>query len=82
MAAFKCFGFLVFMECTSPTPEKTVTVVCPPVIQWPADLQKRAAVELGTLPPGAALNDLVALAIRQRDVSRRCDQSGKAPKKK
>jgi hypothetical protein len=47
-------------------------VVCPPVIEWPADLQKRVATELRTLPKGSALREVVQRAIEQRDVNRRC----------
>lgn len=78
MTGMECFGFLVYMHCQLAEPPKPTVVVCPPVVEWPSDLQKRAAQELGNLPPGAALNDVVALAIRQRDVNRRC----KAPKPK
>jgi hypothetical protein len=47
-------------------------VVCPPVIEWPADLQRRVAQELRTLPSESALREVVRRAIEQRDVNRRC----------
>jgi hypothetical protein len=68
-----CFGFLFFFQCE--LPGKTTTVVCPPLIEWPTDLQRRAALELGAMPPGAALRSLVPLAIEQRNVIRRCRTS-------
>lgn len=75
-----CIGLLVFFTCDIPEPPKPTAVVCPPVIEWPADLQKRAAAELKALPPGAALRKVVPLAIDQRDINRRCKAA--APPKK
>lgn len=51
---------------------QTTTIVCPPLIEWSTELQKRAAAEIRALPPGAALPQLVARAIEQRDVVRAC----------
>lgn len=70
-----CFGLLVY-ACPIEEPPKTTTVVCPPVIEWRADLQKRAAAELRTLPSGSATAELVARAIEQRNVNRRCKGGG------
>lgn len=56
--------------------------MCPPVIEWPADLQKRVAKELRTLPGDSALREVVRRAIEQRDVNRRCvaeQEKGNAP---
>lgn len=65
-----CFGILV-MFCmpgaTSPT-----TVVCPPIIEVPAAMQKRVASELRAMPKDAALREYVARSIEQRDVNRAC----------
>jgi len=68
-----CFGILI-MLCQ---PEAASTgvgsvVVCPPVIEWSADLQRRVAAELRALPQGSALREAVQRAIEQRDVNRRC----------
>lgn len=66
-----CFGILL-MFCQPATTGGGSVVVCPPVIEWPADLQKRAATELRALPRGSALREVVQRAIEQRDVNRRC----------
>lgn len=66
-----CFGLLL-MVCETATTGGGSVVVCPPIIEWPADLQKRAAVELRALPKGSALREVVQRAIEQRDVNRRC----------
>lgn len=66
-----CFGILL-MFCEPAATGGGSVVVCPPVIEWPADLQKRAAVELRALPKGSALREVVQHAIEQRDVNRRC----------
>ena len=66
-----CFGILV-MFCEPMESPKSVTVVCPPLIEWSADLQRRAAAELRALPFAAASRQLIARAIEQRDVNRRC----------
>jgi hypothetical protein len=67
-----CFGLLImFCEASASTGGGSV-VVCPPVVEWPADLQQRAAKELRALPEGSALREVVRRAIEQRDVNRRC----------
>lgn len=73
-----CTGFLFWMECTAPAPPSVV--VCPPVVQWEGDLQKRAAKELRQLPPNSALGTLTARAIEQRDINRRCLNAGEKRK--
>jgi len=72
-----CIGLLVFFQCEFEPPPQTTTVVCPPVIEWRADLQKRAAQELRTMPKGSATSELIARAIEQRNVNRRCIQEQK-----
>lgn len=64
----ECIGF-IYITCKFPD---ATAVVCPPVIEWRADLQKRAAAELRTLPKGSALAELTNRAIEQRDVNKRC----------
>lgn len=76
-----CYGFLGFvMECQFEQPPKPTTVVCPPVIEWRADLQKRAAAELKALPKGSATAELMDRAIEQRNVNRRCLETKGRPK--
>lgn len=72
----ECIGFIV-VHCT--IPDKPSVVVCPPVIEWRVDLQKRAAAELRNLPKGSALAEITSRAIEQRDVNRRCKASKKGP---
>lgn len=74
----ECIGFIV-VHCT--IPDNPTVVVCPPVIEWRADVQKRAAAELRALPKGSALAELTARAIEQRDVNKRCKatKKGAAP---
>lgn len=76
-----CFGILV-MFCEPAAAGGGSVVVCPPVIEWPADLQKRVAQELRALPKESALREVVRRAIEQRDVNRRCvaeQEKGNAP---
>jgi hypothetical protein len=68
---FNCVGF-IYMTCTMPMPSHTTTVVCPPLIEISADVQKRAREELLQLPPNSGLRRFVARSIEQRDVVRRC----------
>lgn len=67
-----CFGILVMFCQPEASTSGGSVVVCPPVIEWPADLQKRVAAELRGLPRDSALREVVQRAIEQRDVNRRC----------
>lgn len=79
---FLCFGLLVMMcDVPLPLPSPGPVVVCPPLVEIPADLQRRVADELAKLPPGAALNEFVVLSVRQRDVVRRCNTARTQGKK-
>jgi hypothetical protein len=69
-----CVGFLFFMNCEFQEPPKRTTIICPPIIEWKVDIQKRAAAEIRTLPKGSASAELMARAIEQRNVVRRCHQ--------
>jgi len=72
-----CFGLLLLYQCECQEPPKTTTVVCPPVIEWRVDLQKKAAAEIRTLPKGSATQQLITRAIEQRNVNRRCLETRK-----
>jgi hypothetical protein len=66
-----CFGILLVF-CEPQVASRGAVIVCPPIVEWSADLQRRAAVELRVLPKGSALREVVQRAIEQRDVNRRC----------
>jgi hypothetical protein len=66
-----CIGLLL-MFCEPQVAARGAVIVCPPVVEWSADLQRRAAAELRALPKGSALREVVQRAIEQRDVNRRC----------
>lgn len=81
MSGTWCFGILLVF-CEPQVASRGAAIVCPPVVEWSADLQKRAAGELRALPRGSALREVVQRAIEQRDVNRRCvaeQKKGNAP---
>lgn len=73
-----CLGELVVIfgvnVCFGPlaAPVRPSVVVCPPVVEWSASLQKRLAAELRASPADSAVRAAVALAVQQRDLNRRC----------
>lgn len=45
---------------------------CPPVVEYPAEFQRRAAVEAEALPPGAAIERMLADYHVMRQQARAC----------
>lgn len=66
-----CIGILVTV-CSFPDPPKPTSVICPPVVAWSGADQKAAAVSLGGLPAKHPLRTMAIVAVKQRDLARRC----------
>ena len=47
---------------------------CPPVVEYPAAFQRRAATEVEALPPGAAIEGMLADYHIMRQQARACSQ--------
>ena len=55
----QCFGLLVVMWCSEPPAPRIPAVRCPPLVTYPATVQKGAAEELRRLPTGSPVRRLV-----------------------
>ena len=69
-----CIGILVTV-CQIPDPPKPTSVVCPPVVEWKTADQQAASVSLRGLPPGHPLRKMAIVAVKQRDLIKRCRAS-------
>lgn len=65
--------------CATVASEPRVTTVCPPVVEYSREFQARAAEELGSLPDGFAIAEMLSDYAVMRDQSRACRQQGKRP---
>ncbi len=59
--------------CATGVSELRAATVCPPVVEYTRELQARAAEELGTLPDGSAISEMLADYSVMRDQARACD---------
>jgi hypothetical protein len=55
--------------------EKAVSdhAACPPVVEYPTEFQQRAAAEVEALPPGAAIEGMLADYHIMRRQARMCE---------
>jgi hypothetical protein len=60
--------------CATGSSEPRITAVCPPVVEYTREFQARAAEELGSLPDGSAIADMLSDYAVMRDQSRACQQ--------
>lgn len=58
--------------CATGVSEPRIATVCPPVVEYTRELQARAAEELGMLPDGSAIAEMLADYSVMRDQARRC----------
>jgi hypothetical protein len=58
--------------CGTAGSDRSAVAVCPPVVDYGAELQEKAAVELDTLPEGSALVGLLSDYAVMRDQARAC----------
>jgi hypothetical protein len=59
--------------CGTARSDHAVAAVCPPVLDYGADLQVQAAAELQVLPEGSAIATLLGDYAVMRDQARACD---------
>lgn len=58
--------------CTTVGSETRIVTVCPPVVDYTRMFQARAAEELGMLPDGSAIAEMIADYSLMRDQARAC----------
>ncbi|TWI29219.1 hypothetical protein [Paracoccus sulfuroxidans] len=58
--------------CATVASEPGIATVCPPVLEYPNDVQARAAEELGLLPEMSAIVEMLADYGVIRDQARAC----------
>jgi hypothetical protein len=58
--------------CATGVSERRIATVCPPVVEYTRELQARAAEELGMLPDGSAIAEMLADYSVMRDQVRAC----------
>ena len=56
--------------CATGVSEPRVATVCPPVVEYTREFQARAAEELGMLPEGSAIAEMLADYSVMRDQAR------------
>ena len=61
--------------CATGVSEPRIATVCPPVVEYTRELQARAADELGVLPDGSAIAEMLADYSVMRDQARACRSS-------
>jgi hypothetical protein len=57
--------------CATVSSERVVGV-CPPVVEYDAEFQARAAEEVQALPEGSALNEMLSDYAAMREQARAC----------
>lgn len=58
--------------CATGVSEPRIATVCPPVVKYTREFQARAAEELGMLPDGSAIAEMLADYGVMRDQARAC----------
>ena len=58
--------------CATVASDPPIATFCPPVVEYPRELHERAAEELGILPEGAAIAEMLADYSVMRDQARAC----------
>ncbi len=61
--------------CATGVSEPRIATVCPPVVEYTRELQARAAEELGMLPDGSAIAEMLADYSVMRDQARACGRN-------
>nr|WP_050664139.1 hypothetical protein [Roseovarius tolerans] len=59
--------------CATGVSEPRIATVCPPVVEYTREFQARAAEELGILPDGSSIAEMLADYNVMRDQARACD---------
>lgn len=63
---------ILLTACATGSSETTLLAVCPPVVVYSPAFQARAAEELGVLPDGSAIAEMMADYAVMRDQARAC----------
>ncbi len=58
--------------CATASSEPRAVTVCPPVVEYSRAFQARAAEELGVLPEGSAIAEMLSDYSVMRDQARAC----------
>lgn len=58
--------------CATGGSERRIATVCPPVVEYSREFRARAAEELGGLPDGSAIAEILADYSVMRDQARGC----------
>ena len=58
--------------CATGVSEPRIATVCPPVVEYSREFQARAAEELGMLPDGSVVAEMLADYSVMRDQARAC----------
>ncbi|KAB7742823.1 hypothetical protein F2P47_01455 [Parvibaculum sedimenti] len=58
--------------CATAGSEPRIATVCPPVVEYSREFQARAAEELGVLPDGSAIAEMMSDYAVMRDQARSC----------
>lgn len=67
---------VVLAGCAAPTP--IPTVVCPAIVEYTPDFQRRVASDLAAyVPPGSSIERLVLDYVALRDQVRACEKSSR-----
>lgn len=70
----KTFAALCLLALTAACTQPSRVVVCPPIVDWPLDFQKKLAGELTahTSAEVPAIHELALRAIKQRKINQGC----------
>ena len=60
--------------CATGVSEPRIATVCPPVVEYSREFQARAAEELGMLPEGRAIAEMLTDYSVMRDQARACSR--------
>ena len=62
--------------CAAGGSDPTIATVCPPVVEYSREFQRRAAEELASLPHGSAIGEMLSDYAVMRDQARACIDGG------
>ena len=67
-------GTIWLSGCATGVSEPRIATVCPPVVEYSREFQARAAEELGMLPEGRAIAEMLTDYSVMRDQARACSR--------
>lgn len=60
--------------CATVGSEPRIAIVCPPVVEYSREFQRRAAEEVGLLPDGSAIAEMLSDYSVMREQGRSCQR--------